>query len=251
MAIIGWIAVVVFGIFFLISLFMLCKSKNTDNENQNVYGVEKSTGSDKLYKKLSVLMVIVGIVSAIGCVAGSYLRYYAMAKADYEHYNVEDWLDKAQMHLNQASHKIERGEFNSYSYHRLEAERYMDTTDTPKDYMEWTYHDVFIDPESAIPLCAIALLGILFPLYMLPTKVARKKEHEQIKVIVWLNGVLGCTVICWIAMIIWANSEKNAVQVISQELSLTDKLEEIKKLQQQGLITEEEFESKKKQLLGL
>lgn len=256
MAIIGWISAVVFGIFFLVSLFKLCKSENTNDGEKNVYGVVKSTGLDVLYKKLSIMMIIVGIITAIGCVAGSYLDSYALAKYEYEKYNAEDRLDIAQSYLDKAEYYANKknptmNDAALYGSNIHEAERYISPGDSPMDYMIWNFHDVLDNLESVIPLSVIALLGILFPLYMLPAKIARKKAHEQTKVIVWLNGLLGCTVICWIAMIIWANSEKNSVQTIPQEATLTDKLDELKKLQKQGLLTEEEFEAKKKQILGI
>lgn len=214
MNIIGWISAVIFGIFFLISLFMLCKNENNNDGNTNNYGVVKSTGIDVLYKKLSILMVIVGIVTAAGCITGSYLDSYAEAKYEYEHYNAEDRLDEAQMYLNKANYyanKDNPSQSDIRSYHEFTsmAEEYMNPGDSPMYYMNWSFYNVFVNPESVIPLSVIALLGILFPLYMFPAKTARRKAHEQTKVIVWLNGLLGCTVICWIAMIIWANSQKD------------------------------------------
>ncbi|MEE7582209.1 MAG: SHOCT domain-containing protein [Oscillospiraceae bacterium] len=39
--------------------------------------------------------------------------------------------------------------------------------------------------------------------------------------------------------------------MVVKEDSLTDKLQEIQKLKEQGLLTEEEFETKKKQILNM
>jgi cytochrome c-type biogenesis protein CcmH/NrfG len=52
-------------------------------------------------------------------------------------------------------------------------------------------------------------------------------------------------------LLIWATSKKPQPVTIPQESSLTDKLQEIQKLKDQGLLTDEEFEAKKKQILNL
>lgn len=258
MDIMGWIVLVVFGIVFLAFVFLLSrKAKSSANADEyNAYGVEKATGKDKLFKKLSIIMIIVAIICAALCVVGSYLDAYDDAVYEYEEYNSEDRLDKAQEWLDRAEYKLNKKNCsyediaiaNSYGH---EAERYMYPGDSPKDYLDWSFYDVAIDVDSIVPISIIGLLGILFPLYMFPTKIARKKVHEQTTAITWLNAIFGCTVIFWIAMLIWANSEKKSVQTIPQEASLTDKLDELKKLQEQGLLTEEEFEAKKKQILGI
>lgn len=259
MTIVGWISVVVFGIFFLISLFKLCKSKNADSMEENIYGVNSSTGTDILYKKLSILMIIVGIVSASGCIVGSYLDSYAVAKYNYEEYNAEDRLDEAQMYLDKAEYYANKKnptmrDINSFNHYKFMAERYMYPGDSPMDYMDWRFHHVFVELESVIPLSVIALLGILFPLYMIPTKAARKNTHEQTTVIVWLNGILGCTVILWIVLLIWGSSGNgNAKTVVIQQTPIQptagNSFEELKKLKDMGMITDEEFEEKRKELL--
>lgn len=110
---------------------------------------------------------------------------------------------------------------------------------------------------SLVIYCAIALVStiiilLLFPIYMYPTKVARKTDHDQTTAITWLNFFFAETLIMWIILLIWANSGKKQVpQVVVKEDSLTDKLQEIQKLKEQGLLTEEEFETKKKQILNM
>ena len=98
----------------------------------------------------------------------------------------------------------------------------------------------------------VAAIGLLFSLYMYPSKIARKKEHDQTAVIVWLNALLGWTVIGWIVMLIWGNSAQKSTSanegvLVSDE---TEKLLKLKTLAEQGAITQEEYEQKRKELLS-
>lgn len=247
MNIIRWISVVIFGITFLISLFLLCKNESNNDENKNCYGVVKSTGTDTLYKKLSIAMIIVGIVTALGCIVGSYLDSYDLAKFYYEHYNAEDRLDIAQSYLDRAQYLLNQG--NIVGFHDVSsiAEQYISPGDSPMAYMHWGIDDVSVNFESVIPFCGIALLGILFPLYMFPSKTARRKAHEQTKVIVWLNGLLSCTVICWIAMIIWTNSSGKENEPVRADAA--DRFRQLEELKLKGVITEKEYEEQKSKIL--
>jgi hypothetical protein len=103
-------------------------------------------------------------------------------------------------------------------------------------------------------LLPILIIALLFPIYMYPTKVARRTEHEQTSAIAWLNFLFGGTIILWLVLLVWANSSKpSQPQPVAtpQESSLTDKLQELQKLKDQGILTEEEFEAKKKQILNI
>jgi uncharacterized membrane protein len=143
-----------------------------------------------------------------------------------------------------ASEYLESGDFKKWEYNRKWA----------KHYSSINLKDCWRKNKKArkmcvYELCIFGFYGLFFAVYMFPSKVARKKSHEQTTAIVWINAIFGCTLVLWIAMLIWANSSSKNSN--SNQMSLTDELNEIQKLKEQGLITEEEFEEKKKQILGI
>ena len=86
---------------------------------------------------------------------------------------------------------------------------------------------------------------------MYPTKAARKTEHAQTTAIAWLNLLFGCTVIGRVAMLIWANSAgEKKPKAIPADNSVSDKLKELNTMKESELITEEEFEAKRQELLA-
>ena len=90
-------------------------------------------------------------------------------------------------------------------------------------------------------------------LYFLPYLIANKKAHPQTRAIYILNIFAGWTIIAWIIALIWANTEPKP-QTFVQQTSLPSNADELKKykdLLDGGVITQEEFEAKKKQLLGM
>ena len=150
-------------------------------------------------------------------------------------------------------------ELSSYENELNSKTTQIDNLNNNINKITFKYCRAFFDTESIslVIYCAIALVStiimlLLFPIYMYPTKVARKTEHDQTTAITWLNFFFAETLIMWIILLIWANSGKKQVpQVVVKEDSLTDKLQEIQKLKEQGLLTEEEFETKKKQILNM
>ena len=119
------------------------------------------------------------------------------------------------------------------------------------DYMERGFLHFYSDRKLFL-FIGVAAIGLLFSLYMYPSKIARKKEHDQTAVIVWLNALLGWTVIGWIVMLIWGNSAQKSTSanegvLVSDE---TEKLLKLKTLAEQGAITQEEYEQKRKELLS-
>lgn len=132
------------------------------------------------------------------------------------------------------------------------------------DRAEWTLEDFVKDiceehgnvVKWFFMYLLIFSLGILFPLYMYPTKVARRNAHAQTTAIAWLNFLLGLTIVVWIVMLIWANSsseKKISAEVLTirqTNTSITDKLKELQSLRETGILTEEEFAAKKAELLA-
>ncbi|MCL2638650.1 MAG: superinfection immunity protein [Oscillospiraceae bacterium] len=115
------------------------------------------------------------------------------------------------------------------------------------------------DIMHAIIFIALGVEFVLFPLYMYPTRVARRFEHEQTTAIAWLNLLFAYTVLGWVLLLVWANSAKAKEIKVSANAPVTqvintsdaDELKKFKDLFDTGVITEEEFNAKKQQLLGL
>lgn len=95
--------------------------------------------------------------------------------------------------------------------------------------------------------------GILWTvIYFLPYLLANKKAHPQETAIFVLNLFAGWTIIAWIIALVWAYTNKENKVVIQQASeSSAEQLKSFKDLLDSGVITQEEFDAKKKQLLGL
>lgn len=109
-----------------------------------------------------------------------------------------------------------------------------------------------LDAATAMPATnsGASVLGMILPLLLvgicvgfLPSIIALIKRNNRTKVILF-NIFLGWTIVMWIICLVWAC--KRDVQEPDP-----DKLLKYKELLDAGVITEEEFEEKKKQLLGL
>ena len=90
---------------------------------------------------------------------------------------------------------------------------------------------------------------LLVCLYFLPTIYAYRSKHPRRDAIMLLNILLGWTFIGWIIAVVWASSNDNKPKV--KETSDADELEKLAQLKTKGVITETEFEAKKKKILGL
>ena len=85
-------------------------------------------------------------------------------------------------------------------------------------------------------------------IYFLPSLVGHKKKNAS--AIFILNLFLGWTLLGWIAALVWAltNEEKSAGTAQSPHSS-ADEISKLADLKSKGIITEAEFEAKKKKLL--
>lgn len=113
-------------------------------------------------------------------------------------------------------------------------------------------NDVFLG--TSIITCILNALCILSIIYMYLTKLARRTEHTAATVIFWLNIFFGWTFIMWIVLMIWASNGRTEKAGIVQknvvpQKSTQDSFEELKRLKDMGMITEDEFEAKRKELL--
>ena len=104
-----------------------------------------------------------------------------------------------------------------------------------------------------IPFC-LAFSVLYTYLYFLPYLIAVKKQHTQKRAIYILNIFTSWTIIVWVIALVWANTEPKETVIInhaSANISSSDELLNYKKLLDNGVITQEEFDAKKKQILNL
>jgi hypothetical protein len=108
---------------------------------------------------------------------------------------------------------------------------------------------------TIIPFLILFLIGIL--VYFIPTIVASKRKHINKASIVVINIFLGWTLVGWVVALVWVLKKPEEAQGVSNTVvsvpaaSEADELIKYKKLLDEGVITQEEFEIKKKSLLGL
>ncbi len=109
---------------------------------------------------------------------------------------------------------------------------------------------------GSFALIIIFVIAAFF--YFLPTIIALIRKNPNFLAICVLNFLLGWSFIGWIIALIWSLSSVNNTQkviiqnqpqpsVVKSEDNY-DKLEKLKKLLDQGAITQEEFDAKKKEL---
>lgn len=99
----------------------------------------------------------------------------------------------------------------------------------------------------SIPICFV-----FFIIYFTPYLVAYSKEHASQTGILVVNIFFGLTLIGWIIALVWANSNPNkgTTTIIENHDSAADELKKYKELFDSGAITNEEYEQKKRELLG-
>jgi hypothetical protein len=98
-------------------------------------------------------------------------------------------------------------------------------------------------------------------MYLLPGIVATLRHHRHAAGIWLLDIFLGWTFLGWIGALIWACTSPDAAPVFvpvpaasprpAGPTTVADEIEQFAKLRTAGVITEEEFLAKKRQLLGL
>lgn len=86
-------------------------------------------------------------------------------------------------------------------------------------------------------------------IYFIPTIIAYKKDHKNKIIIFIVNLLSGYSIIGWIISFVWALSNfeiKNCRRIPT----IAEEIEELNELKEKGIITEEEFNNKKTQLLN-
>ncbi len=98
-------------------------------------------------------------------------------------------------------------------------------------------------------IATIIILIISFAIYFLPSIIAKARKHSHKLAIFFLNLFAGATGVGWVVAFVWAFIDKPLVQVEGKP-TVAQELKELAQLKEQGIITEEEFETKKNKLLN-
>jgi len=116
--------------------------------------------------------------------------------------------------------------------------------------------------EAAGMIAALILLVFLAVIYFIPAIVASSRGHSQAGAIWVLNILLGWTLIGWVGALVWACTNSAPQQVVVTQpqtyappspaapRSAADQIAEFASLRDRGIISVEEFEAKKRQLLA-
>lgn len=104
-----------------------------------------------------------------------------------------------------------------------------------------------------LPFILIGLIGLA--IYFIPMIAALARNHPNKAAIILVNIFLGWSLIGWIVALVWAFTKPNTQApiivnaAVPANESFERKLQELSGLRSNGLITEEEFQSKRAQLL--
>lgn len=119
------------------------------------------------------------------------------------------------------------------------------------------------------------LFALFYKLYMYPARLARRTEQAAAPAIYWLNLLFGWTGIFWLVLLIWGSTGRGfgksntnidinvtgmpvtpiqtpnyAPVAPVPEKTMTDSFEELKKLHEMGMLTDDEFEEKRKEFVS-
>lgn len=172
----------------------------------------------------------------------NYYQKNPFRKYFYHAYSNGDWINGV---LYRVCAAIENKNcFANVKYHSL-----ADTVSLDK--MEHDFWHFNNDRELFLFIGA-AGIGLLFSFYMYPAKTARRKEHDQTAAIVWINALLGWTVVGWIGMLIWGNSTHKSTSPNENipDPDAAEKLLKLKSLLDSEVISPEEYEQKRQELLS-
>ena len=114
--------------------------------------------------------------------------------------------------------------------------------------MDWAFRP----SEVFLYLIFLLIPGIFTQcIYFIPYLIANKKGHPQETAIFILNLFAGWTILAWIIALVWAFIKPKSVSNIQQiQMSSADELMKYKNLLDSGVISQEEFDQKKKDLLN-
>ena len=94
------------------------------------------------------------------------------------------------------------------------------------------------------------ILVVVLVVYFLPAINAYSKKKRNASAVLTLNFFLGWTLIGWVVALVWSTTKDTEPQVVTQtKHSSADELEKLAELKTKGVITEDEFQAKKKKVL--
>lgn len=100
-------------------------------------------------------------------------------------------------------------------------------------------------------MVTIVLLLIGLFLYFLPTIGAVMEKKKNATAIFAVNLFFGWTLIGWVVALVWALTKEDKKETTPvQTKSDADELKKLADLKEKGVISEDEFNAKKKQVLG-
>ena len=112
----------------------------------------------------------------------------------------------------------------------------------------WDFRSSEIIPSMIL----LFILGIITQcLYFIPYLVANKKGHPQETAIFILNLFAGWTIIAWIIALVWAFTQPKITNSQQALIGNADELLKYKQLLDNDVISQEEFDTKKKQILDM
>lgn len=100
------------------------------------------------------------------------------------------------------------------------------------------------------PLAAWFFTALMFVLYFLPSVIAVLRRHPNPVALIVVNLVFGWTMLGWFICLIWSFASAPQVTVQTHHRpSVADELDKLAALRDRGVLTDEEFERRKKRLL--
>jgi hypothetical protein len=100
--------------------------------------------------------------------------------------------------------------------------------------------------DTILPFLFIGLI-----IYFLPALIAQHRHKRNLGAIVVFNLFLGWTLVGWVVALVWATAkDQDKTTVIRASHSDADELAKLADLKSKGVISEAEFETKKKKLLS-
>ena len=96
----------------------------------------------------------------------------------------------------------------------------------------------------------VIVIGLV--IYFIPSAIAFDKKKKNLAAIFAVNLLLGWIFIGWIVALVWALTKDEKKETIpAQTKSDADELQKLADLKEKGVISEDEFNAKKKQVLGM
>lgn len=158
------------------------------------------------------------------------------AHSDSDKLDVYDWYER------KLQKKSDSGEITSYEYDIM----YNKNWGSAKFKLNYAFPFKKDNRIMFFSIYYIFISGCLFTIYMKPTMSASEKNHPQKGAVMWLNILFGWTIIGWIVLLIWMNPSSAPA---AAKLVPSDNLTELKSLLDSGIITQEDYDRKKQEIL--